>query len=1347
MGPMRNHNKVMPIGIAIASACCAAMAAFSGSAVSADAGFSLQGRLMDPTDTQEIPFDLSQPVTDPDPLTLRTWSHSGGNNLAGQAIPAGGFDPTLALFDGVPAQIAFTDNATAVPGNLDALLSFAAGDTTPVPSPLAIGNYALRVAVKDNDFAGLGADWAVDLIGPDNVLTLTLPGMIGPAGGAAGVTQVAVVGGGSTWDVPGGLDVGHGGAGALTISAGATVTNTIATIGTTPGSDGHATIDGNDSQWTNSGGLFIGGSDVGAGDTGVLTINGGDVSVAGETKAWAPGTLNLNDGSLTTASIDTTAGTLNHTGGTLTVDGGAVSVAGGGFAVNGAAGPSVALDNGATFDLGADELVVGDTDAGTLTINNGASAASGTGRIGKEIGGVGSVTVADNGGGMWSLSGDLHIAGSGTGTLTLNAGGTASVSGTANIGAGGTVHLNGGSLTTGFLVGSAGSQININSGSVQAGSAGMSVATDGSIGIGDGGPDSATLSLTAMDSALAFGGLTVASNGILSGTSTSLEANGFPGAMGQTGGTGLPGTNGGAGTGGGVLETDPGSQLMGIVNLSATGGLGGIGGSGGGQGGGGGLGGPGGMAGLIDLAGSATLSGSIELTGGDGNTGGLGGLGIGGVLGGPGGTGGIGGQGGTLEISGPTSVSQSVLLTGGTGGNGGNGGGVNFGLASGGAGGVGGVGGQGGSVTISQSTLDITGSLDLSGGPASPGGIGGSNLYSIAGFSAIGGAGGAGGAGGDGGTLTLTGGTLSVTESVRLAGGDGAVGESGGDAAMGSAGDGSGGAGGGGGIGGNGGTVMLGAGVLEITAAMDLSGGVGGVGGIGGTGNANGIRGVGGPGGDGGQVILTGGTLVANGPVDLSGSAAGNDGVAMGGTGGRGGQISIEAGHAELSQLLDIGGGDAGLGGDGGDGGALELSGGKLVLHPTTQLRFTGGAGGGNVTGIPGKTGEFTMTGGTLRVDSAAFDAMFDPLAPGEEVLTYVGGTFHLTDAGGYVVGANDHLIDRLMGGSHIARFGGSGLIVDQGVTIPEQKSITVNGSTLATDAAITNHGFIMAANALISTAGGLTNHTDLILLDTTIDGAVVSPGGSTITVIAAATFNGLVSGAGGFFGPGSAQLLGGHDPGDGVGTVTIESDLVYGPQGTLSIELAGFTPATEHDQVVVTTSVTLGGTLEVVLIDGFDGEVVPSDSFTVLIWGDRPGATEFDNVITTGLDGLLFDTAYNATSLTLTATALEGDANLDGVVDLLDLVILAGNYGQSVGERAWRQADFNQSLTVDADDLSLMAANFSSPGQDGALAWTPQSVGALVGLNLAQTPEPASVVVLGVLTLGLATRRQRLNT
>src|SRR5690606_20148170 len=71
-------------------------------------------------------------------------------------------------------------------------------------------------------------------------------------------------------------------------------------------------------------------------------------------------------------------------------------------------------------------------------------------------------------------------------------------------------------------------------------------------------------------------------------------------------------------------------------------------------------------------------------------------------------------------------------------------------------------------------------------------------------------------------------------------------------------------------------------------------------------------------------------------------------------------------------------------------------------------------------------------------------------------------------------------------------------------------------------------------------------------------------------------------------------------------------------PEGVLEVELGGYAPGTEHDQLAVTGAATLGGTLRVVLTDGFvpeDGDrflIVPAASITGAFAAlDLPGGLE----------------------------------------------------------------------------------------------------------------------------------------
>lgn len=61
-----------------------------------------------------------------------------------------------------------------------------------------------------------------------------------------------------------------------------------------------------------------------------------------------------------------------------------------------------------------------------------------------------------------------------------------------------------------------------------------------------------------------------------------------------------------------------------------------------------------------------------------------------------------------------------------------------------------------------------------------------------------------------------------------------------------------------------------------------------------------------------------------------------------------------------------------------------------------------------------------------------------------------------------------------------------------------------------------------------------------------------------------------------------------------------------------------------------------------------------------------------------------------------LSLTRLQGDADLNGVVDAADCAILKANYGQS--SMWWMQGDFNHDGKVDEADLALLNANIVGP-------------------------------------------------
>ena len=85
--------------------------------------------------------------------------------------------------------------------------------------------------------------------------------------------------------------------------------------------------------------------------------------------------------------------------------------------------------------------------------------------------------------------------------------------------------------------------------------------------------------------------------------------------------------------------------------------------------------------------------------------------------------------------------------------------------------------------------------------------------------------------------------------------------------------------------------------------------------------------------------------------------------------------------------------------------------------------------------------------------------------------------------------------------------------------------------------------------------------------------------------------------------------------PGNSPGVLTIEGDYTQGSEGILSIEIGD-----GHDQLVVNGTATLGGSLEVTLIDNYS--VNPGDSFDILDFASIVGDFATINLP----DGLLWD-------------------------------------------------------------------------------------------------------------------------
>ncbi len=298
-----------------------------------------------------------------------------------------------------------------------------------------------------------------------------------------------------------------------------------------------------------------------------------------------------------------------------------------------------------------------------------------------------------------------------------------------------------------------------------------------------------------------------------------------------------------------------------------------------------------------------------------------------------------------------------------------------------------------------------------------------------------------------------------------------------------------------------------------------------------------------------------------------------------------------------------------------------------------------------------------------------------------------------------YGVNATRRLIN---GPEHTIRGAGQ-LGVNSAFNLTNQGSIIADasvGMTIDVTTDYTNEGLLHLTAGNVVIAPGTFTTSGSVVVDAgrtlTRNGAYTQTAGSsiingTLTVDS----GGSVSLSGGTFGGNgvvnsNVSNSGGNlAPGASAGDLNINGAYSQGMSAEMSVEIGGPNPGADHDQLIVSTTATLAGQLNVARINGF--EPTPGQEFVILTAASRLGT--FDTVFS--CDPV--EIVYTDTTVKVVygdVTGIVGDLTGNGSVDGADLGLLLASWGPCI--ETCCDADLNEDGNVDGADLGLLLSNWS---------------------------------------------------
>jgi autotransporter-associated beta strand protein len=289
-----------------------------------------------------------------------------------------------------------------------------------------------------------------------------------------------------------------------------------------------------------------------------------------------------------------------------------------------------------------------------------------------------------------------------------------------------------------------------------------------------------------------------------------------------------------------------------------------------------------------------------------------------------------------------------------------------------------------------------------------------------------------------------------------------------------------------------------------------------------------------------------------------------------------------------------------------------------------------------------------------------------------------------------------------------------------------------LNGSGSPRTITKSGPGTLVLASPASALPAGVTTISAGTLRVTNTDGSATGNGMVAVQTAGTLAGTGSLSGSvtnSGTVAPGNA----------GPGTLRVGPDSPAAA-GHLRTEIGGPPSGSENfDRLVVNGSATLGGTLDLQLLNAFTPAT--GDAFSILAAGSRVGM--FANV--TGVTqlstaGLSLAVTYSPTAVFVTA-ALPGDVNLDLVVGPGDFNLLASHFGQN--GQTWSTGDLDGDGTVGPGDFNLLATNFGRSAAGGFVSIEPADRDALQAFAVS-VPDPTSLPLAGLVAAAWAAKRRR---